>query len=66
MEAWCFPDKEAQATHVGATELSGSMMIVKRDMGNSRFVHLNSSLECPVLRPGAASEIALAFQEFLS
>lgn len=61
METQCFPAKEAQATHVGATELSGGMVIIKRDMGNRGSVHLSSSPECPVLRPGTASEIALAF-----
>lgn len=66
METQCFPAKKAQATHVGATELSGSMVIIKRDMGNRRSVHLSSSLECPVLRPGTVSEIALAFSELLS
>lgn len=64
MEAQCFPAKEAQVTHVGATELSGGMVMIKRDMGNRGSVHLSSSLECPVLRPGAANEIALLSRSF--
>lgn len=47
-----FPAQEAQATRGGATELSGGAVITKRDVGNRGSVHLSSSLECSMLRPG--------------
>lgn len=55
------PSKGNTDHTLGATELSGCMTIIKREMGGMRSVHSDPSLEDCVLSPGAVSEMALAF-----